>query len=81
MKTILKLTSLFAAACIPSAFAAELAGLNLPAGLDPLSAFAAFVLSTVALSFATDYSRRPRLALASPAVAPVAPKAAHALAA
>ena len=59
MKTSLKALTLFSAACIPGAFAVELAGVSLPAGLDPLGAFSAFVASVVTLVVFTDY-RRPR---------------------
>ena len=81
MKTVLKVISLFTAACIPTAFALELAGLTLPVLLEPLATFSAFVASLVALSFCADYARPRSLRLATPPVATVGAKAAHALAA
>ena len=81
MKTTLKVLSLFTAACIPSAFAAGLAGLNLPWGLDPLTAFSAFVASAVASLAASDYARpHGRLVVPAHSTRPVV-KAAHPLAA
>ena len=82
MKTSLKALTLFSAACIPSAFAVELAGVSLPAGFDPLAAFSAFVTSLVMLVAFTDYAR-PRRPLTASSVMQRAPlaKATHPLAA
>jgi hypothetical protein len=78
MKNPLKFIALFAAAAVPSALAAEIAGINLPPGFDLGSAFVLFVCSAVALIAVTDYTRtlQPR-AVAKLGTA----KAAHPLAA
>jgi hypothetical protein len=81
MKTFLKFTSLFTAACIPSGFAVELAGFALPAALEPLAAFSAFVASLVALSLCSDYARPRALPVSTAPTAAPLPKAVHALAA
>jgi hypothetical protein len=82
MKTSLKMISLFTTASVPSAFVAASAGIGLPAGIDVLTLFSAFVASMVVLIGFTDYarSRPPRHCY------PVSPlgtalKAAHPLAA
>lgn len=82
MKTSLKFLSLFFAACLPGALAVELAGVQLPAGLDSMGAFAAFVMSLITLMAWGDYSRRlPRASTVAVAVPVAEPKAAHPLAA
>lgn len=57
MKTSLKVLSLFTAALLPGSVAAEFAGVPVPTGLDPTSAFVAFVVTLVALTAFADYSR------------------------
>lgn len=78
MKNPLKLIALFTAIAVPSALAAEIAGINLPPGIDLGSAFGFFVSSLVTLIAVTDYSRtlKPRTVGAL-----VAAKAANPLAA
>ena len=82
MKTSLKVLALFTAASVPSAFAMELTGVDLPASFAPLAAFSAFVVSWVTLVAFTDYAR-PRPRLVESAVTQRAPfaKAPHPLAA
>jgi hypothetical protein len=79
MKTSLKFLSLFLAASLPGALAAEFAGVALPAGFDATSAFAAFVVSLIILTAHGDYSRRARMLTTTVAVR--TDKAVHALAA
>jgi hypothetical protein len=82
MKTSLKFLSLFFAASLPGALAVELAGVQLPAGLDSMGAFAAFVMSLVTLMAWGDYSRRmPCTSAVTVTVAVAEPKAVHPLAA
>lgn len=79
MKTSLKFLALFFAAALPSTFAAELAGADLPAAFDSLHVFSAFVATLVLLTLFSDYSATPRLSR-SAATATLA-KAEHPLAA
>lgn len=86
MKTILLYVSLFLAASLPGAIAAELAGVSLPASINSLHIFGALVASFVLLTVVSDYSRRPSLVrpsrVAQPAIANIiAIKAANPLAA
>ena len=58
MKTSsLKVLSLFTAALLPGTIAAEFAGFPVPAGMDSMSAFAAFVVTLVIMIAFADYSR------------------------
>jgi hypothetical protein len=82
MKTSLKFVPLFLAVSLPSALAAEFAGMQLPTGLDPLTAFAAFVASVVVMLAWSDYSRAGRVTIPATVAAHRSPeKAAHPLAA
>jgi hypothetical protein len=57
MKTLLTILSLLSAGSLPSAIAAELAGAHLPAGMNSMTAFGAFIISLVALTAFADYAR------------------------
>lgn len=83
MTTSLKLIALVLAASLPSAFAAELSGLTLPAVIDPLHLFAALVAVLVLLTASADYGRRATLRILSQQDALARPErtAAHPLAA
>jgi hypothetical protein len=81
MKKSLTVLSLHFAAALPSAFALDLAGVHLPAALNPLTAFAAFAGSCVLLLLTGDYRRRPTISLPSPRTGVFAAKASHPLAA
>jgi hypothetical protein len=61
MKTKLQFLPAIFAASVPVALAAESAGLNLPPGLDTLSAFTALLVTLLALTVAGDYSRLRRI--------------------
>lgn len=78
MKTTLKLLALFFAAALTTTFAADLAGAHLPAALDPLSVFCAFVGSTAVLTVFSDYHRTRTVGAAALIAAEKSP---HALAA
>jgi hypothetical protein len=82
MKTSLKVLSLLTTASVPSAFLTTSAGIGLPAGVDVLTLFSAFVASMVMLIGFTDYTRSRPLRHCNPA-SPIgtALKAAHPLAA
>ena len=58
MKTSLKFLAFFSAVALPSAFAAELAGVPLPESLDPLHAVSAFVVVLSVLMLFSDYAVR-----------------------
>ena len=57
MKTSLKLIALFFAAALPVALAAETAGFDLPAALDPASLIGAFAATLLVLTVLSDYTR------------------------
>jgi hypothetical protein len=57
MKTILKLISLFFAAGVPAAFAAELAGVSLPPVIDALHIFSGFAAAMALMVVFADYQR------------------------
>ena len=79
MKTSLEYSALLFAAAVPVTLAAGLADVSVPATVDTLHVFAAFVGVLVLLIVLRDYSRpKPRLV---PAAQPIAAKAAHPLAA
>jgi hypothetical protein len=79
MKTKLQFLPAIFATSVPVALAAESAGLNLPPGLDTLSAFTALIVTLLALTVAGDYSRLPRIPTATTSARH--PKAEHPLAA
>jgi hypothetical protein len=85
MKTFLKFLSVFFAASVPSALAAESVGAHL--GFDALDALTAFAVTLIAMIVLADYSRRGHSAvriakaIASPAACGTPAKADHALAA
>lgn len=89
MKNSLKLLSLLLAASVPSTIAAEFAGLMVPAPIDTLHVFAAYVIVVAVLTLVSDYTKPVRLSVlhastaATPALNPLLPanKATHALAA
>lgn len=81
MKTSLEVLSLVLAASVPSALAAEFAGIDLPAALDATTAFGAFVVSLIALTALADYSRASKPLLATTATHRASRRAAHPLAA
>lgn len=83
MTTSLKLIALALAASLPSAFAADLSGLTLPAAMDPLHLFAALVAALVLLTAFADYGRRGTLRILAQQAALAHPErtAAHPLAA
>ena len=64
MKTSLTVLSLVFAAAVPSSFAAEFAGVQLPAALEPSTAFGAFFVTAMALIAFADYGRSARARLA-----------------
>lgn len=57
MKTTFKFISLFLAAALPSTFAAEIVGADLPAALESFNIFAALVASLVLMTVFADYNR------------------------
>lgn len=75
MKTTLKFLAFFLAAALPSSFAAELAGAELPAALDSLSLFSAFVASVVLLTLFSDYAGARFVGAASLVAAEKSPNA------
>ena len=81
MKTSLKFLALFFAASLPATFAAEIAGLPLPVGFNPMNAFAGFVIALALLTAFSDYSRSPRARSSAVTVKRGTEKAAHPLAA
>lgn len=89
MKNSLKLVSLIFAVGVPATVAAELAGLVVPAPIDTLHVFAAYVAAVALLTLANDYARPAKSLVRSTArpaalhLSPLAPvaKAEHALAA
>ena len=89
MKNSLKILSLVLAASVPSTIAAEFAGLLVPAPIDTLHVFAAYVVTLVLLIVVSDYSKPATLLAHCPPLAshvglgPIArtDKATHALAA
>jgi hypothetical protein len=62
MKTSLKYLAFFFAVALPGTFAAELAGVSLPASLDPLHALSAFVVVLSVLMLFADYGMRDHAA-------------------
>lgn len=89
MKNSLKILSLLLAASVPSTVAAELSGLVVPAPIDTLHVFAAYVAVVAFLTLVSDYARPTKsLVVLTPAAAGTernsfapANKSAHALAA
>jgi hypothetical protein len=79
MNTSLKFFALFFAVALPGTVAAEFAGFSLPASVDSMHVFSAFVVALVLLTVVSDYSvaaRTRRTAVTAPLA-----KAAHPLAA
>lgn len=82
MNTSLKSLALFFAVSLPSAVAAEIARLPVPAALDATHLFGGFVVTLVLLTVFGDYGRHRPLRVTDAAVAELAQrKASHPLAA
>lgn len=81
MKTSLKIIALFYAVALPGTFAAEFAGLSMPASLDPLHVFSSFVTVLSVLVLFADYATPDRTTAKRCAIAKKAEKSHHPLAA
>jgi hypothetical protein len=81
MKTSLKYLAFFLAVALPGTFAAELAGVSLPASLDPLHAFSAIVVELSVLMLFADYAAAGKPTLVGRTLVTAPKKSHHPLAA